>query len=227
MDKKQLIDYLEEKKEYLDIMQKDFGNDSWWYSNRKSQDCIKCKVYSYVDTKKVVELLPEKEKATMIILDIDIEKLCNEIVWGSEYGYDFDYCMIGEARRDVLEMLQEKYPEVVDITYHGKQGGWACIQYNFDIKTGGYFYYGLDDLDNDEITMKHIQELKKQVDKAIETIENVNGDYMKAYNELCRNIEDPQAYVYNVVEYIKDRERELLEQLDRKIELSKKIQALQ
>lgn len=222
MNKKQLIEYLKEKKEYLDIMQKDFGNDSWWYSNRGSEHCINCKVYDWVDTEKIIEILQEKERIAMQLLDIDIEDLCNEIAWGV-YG-DFEYSIVGLARSNVLEMLQEKYAEIVDITYHGRSGGWACIQYNFDIKS--IDGWTLDDT-LDEAPFKDLRELKKVVDDAIETINKVNSDYMIAYNKLCKNIEEPKEYVERVVMYIEDRKDEVLEKIDENIELSKKLNALQ
>lgn len=224
MNKKELVDYLEEKKDYLDIMQKDFGHSSWWYSNRKSDHCIKCKVHAWLDSSKVLALLSEKERATVELLELDIDKMLNDVVWGEDYC--FEWGMVGQARRDVLENLKEEYPEVVDITYQGKQGGWACIQYSFDINSGGSFYYTLDDLDCDDIKIKDMRELKKQVDKAIETINNVNSYYMKAYNELCNSISDPSSYVYDIKERIKSEEENLLAQLDNKIELSEKLKAL-
>lgn len=221
MNKKDLVEYLEEKKEYLDIMQKDFGNDSWWYSNRKSDNCINCKIHVWVDSSKVLALLSEKERATVELLELDIEKMCNDIIWGEEYC--FEWGIVGQARRDVLENLQEEYPEVVDITYQGRQGGWACIQYSFEIRSSDG--WTLEDNLN-EAPLKDLKELKKQVDKAIETIDKATEYYLQEYKSLCTSIGDPMSYVYNIEERIKSEEETLLAQLDKKIQLSKKLKAL-
>lgn len=222
MNKKELVEYLEEKKEYLDIMQKDFGHSSWWYSNRKSDNCIKCKIHAWVDSSKVLALLSEKERATIELLELDIDKMCNDFVWGEEYC--FEWGKVGQARRDVLENLKEEYPEVVDITYQGRQGGWACIQYSFDIMSKAGFT--LDDLDYINIKIKDLRELKKQVDKAIETMDNATEYYLQEYKSLCKSICDPASYVYDIEERIKSEEENLLAQLDNKIELSEKLKAL-
>lgn len=221
MNKKQLIEYLEDKKDYLDMMQKDFGHDSWWYSNRKSKDCINCKIHAWVDTSKVLALLSDKERDTIELLDLDIDKMCNDIIWGEDYCFEFG--IVGQARSDVLEKLEEEYPAVVDITYQGRQGGWACIQYNFDIMSGDG--WTLDDT-LDDAPVKDLRELKKQVNIALDTINRVTIAYEKEYQALCESIEDPLSYVYDIKECIASEEQALLEQLDKKIELSEKLKAL-
>ena len=194
-------------------MQKDIGHHSWWYSNRGSEDCIKCKLYPFIDIEKLKDLLPERTKAVIEVLDIDINAIIDRYVWDT---------VVPDAREAILETLKEKY-DIVDIEYVGRSGGWACIQYNFDIATKEG-YTAEDDLE--DMKYSDLKELLQKQKKAYQTINSATADYIEAYERLEKELDTEEYYIDEVIFQVKMQQGDLLEKLDEFIKKGENLKTL-
>jgi len=211
MNKKQLFDYISEKQGFINTYQSEFGNQSWWYSNRSPETCNNVKIYTYLDTEKVLELLSEKQRKQIELLDLNIVSLCNDIVWGGDY--DFQYSTIGMHVTDEIDNIKNNYPAVQDITFHGRSGGWVCVVYDFNIKTGDG--WTIDDIVNsgiDGTDYKTLLDIYKQINKAIETVDSVNEYIQESKRVLEGLIENPENYIYDIEQNIEQAIENLNEQ---------------
>ena len=203
MNKKQIFDYISEKQDVINEYESVFGNDSWWYSNRSPETCNKVKIYAYVDIDKVLELLSEKQRKQIELLDIDLNTLCNDIAWGDEYN--FDMSLVSMYTDDEIEKIKTKYPAVQDITFHGRSGGWACVVYDFNIKTGDG--WTIDDVVNngvDRTEYKTLLDIYEQINKALKTVDEINEYIEKSRKRLCKLLEDPQSYILKALHVIEN-----------------------
>lgn len=201
MNKKQLFDFISEKQDIINNYESSFGNDSWWYSNRTPETCNRVKIYASVDTDKVLELLSEKQRKQIELLDINIISLCNDIAWGDEY--DFDYSIIGQCRTDYIDKLKELYPVVEDVTFHGRNCGWACVRYNFNISSNDG--WTIDDIINNGVDgseYKTLLQVYKQINKALDTVDKVDEFISQSVKEVCDTIEDTKTYIYDIEQNI-------------------------
>lgn len=189
MTKKQIIDYLDKNYDWFEKMQLPLGHHSWWYTNRKPEDCINVKLHAWVDTDKVKARLSSKQNAIIDTLSIDLDEWCNDLVWS-------DYGMVEQAREDLLEELKAEY-SVSDIEYGGRSGGWMAIIYKWD---GAY-----SDYDNGIYTYAEIRDMYNVVRKAIAEHDKVTALVLQRKRELEKAIEDIDNYIEQIGECLENK----------------------
>lgn len=57
-----MIDYINQHYEWFQAMQLPLGHHSWWYTNRKPEDCINVKIHAWIETNAVYEKLTSQRK---------------------------------------------------------------------------------------------------------------------------------------------------------------------
>ena len=185
MTKKELIKYISDRYEWFERMQKPLGHNSWWYTNRNTDDCIDVKIYAGAD---IDELKTKISPATLSIIEklhINLDEWLEDKIWG-------DFGFVDMARDDLQTELKEKY-NVDSLDCGGKSGGWLCVVFNWD--------YIPDDFDTGEYTAKELEAYKKIIDEAETENATVNSLIVKRKMELCRAIEDVENYTDELEEY--------------------------
>lgn len=197
---------IKNKYDYIERMQKGMGQNSWTYSNRKSGDCIDVKVYAYVKSDHVKELLTADERKNIDILKIDIFKVIEENIWGS------DFCMGGivtYARESLLENVKDNFRRmpsnsgkyVENIEYGGRSGGWMCVVYDFDDLLSNMY----DVTNNEDASTGDINSVYEKLENALSVIDEVTYFIKEKHKELCNLIREPHTHVEAIQEAISSR----------------------
>ena len=183
--------------EYLIKMQKPLGHDSWWYTNRSSEDCINVKMHSWPDMDKITALISDKERATIEVLGLDLEEFILREQWH----------IINQAAEDLAEDIKIENRDgcsVTGVNYGGRSGGWACVVFDFD-NTGDYcegYEYAEQMYKDGDINKKEWTEWCREADKAMQYITDVHEEVKKLHKLLEAYIEDPETYIEQAREYI-------------------------
>lgn len=174
-----MINFINEHFDWFESMQKGLGHDSWWYTNRRPDDCINVKLHSWVDVAKITDQLTDQEKTTIQTLGIDLNKLCNDLVWE-------DFGMVDDARRCLLEDLKFHH-NVKDLEYGGRSGGWLAVVYDW-----AEVY---DDYDNPEYNYKEVLAFYRTIKNAIKEHKKVTTLVLERKRQLEKDIENPANYI--------------------------------
>lgn len=188
MTKKQMIEYIDQHYDWFEAMQMPLGDDSWWYTNRRPEDCIKVKIYSWIDSDKVLEKLSANEKKVMETIGFNLDEYLNDYIWS-------DFGLVERAREDLLLDLKDEY-NVTDIEYGGRSGGWMAIIYSWDSVYSDY--------DSDEYSYKEIRAFYNTIKKAIAEHETVTNIVLDRKNKLEKIIKDVDTYIEGLQEYLRD-----------------------
>lgn len=181
-----MIEYINQHYDWFETMQMGLGHDSWWYTNRKPEDCINVKIYAWLDIDKLLEKLTDREKQIVDTLELDVPEYCNDLVWN-------DYGLVYSTRECLLEVLKENY-NVVDCEYGGKQGGWLAVIYQWDDVP--------DDYDNDEYSYQEVKQFYNTIKKSITEHEKVTEMVLEMKKLLEKDIKNVETYLDQVHEYI-------------------------
>lgn len=196
MNKQQKIDFVEASIDWYNRMTAGLGHQSWWYTNRSSDDCINVKLHNgWVDINDVLEGLTTKEKEDAEVLGIDLEELVNNIMWG-------DYGIVDDAKHMLETELVEKY-RVVKLEYGGRRGGWLAVVFDWE---------SIDDFENclDEAVDK-IKEAKKENQEVITLVEKRCKELEAMLNNPDTYIEIIKERIQNIKEHQQERAKKILE----------------
>lgn len=184
-----MIDYINNHYDWFEYMQMGLGHSSWWYTNRKPDDCINVKLHSWVDIDKIMAKLTDQEKQIIEVLGINLNEYLNDLVWS-------DFGLVEMERQSLLDELKADY-NVKDIEYGGKSGGWMAIVYNWsDV---------YDDYDSPEYSYKEVLAFYRIIKNAVKENEKVTTLVLERKAQLEKSIADAENYIEQVKEMLADR----------------------
>lgn len=179
MTKQEMVDYIGTHFDWYEAMQMGLGHHSWWYTNRRPEQCINVKVYASVNSDKVLEKLSDRERQAIKVLGIDLDEALNDIVWS-------DYGLVDMGRDDLLEELKEYY-NVTSVEYGGKSGGWLAVIYDW-AKVW-------DDYEDASYTYADVRRFYTTIKNALAEHDKVTALILERKRDLERAIQDPDNYI--------------------------------
>ncbi len=183
------------------------NNNSWWYSNRSSSECVNVKIHAFPDIKEIISLLTPKEQQIITILKLDIPTFIENHMWES----------IQWDKESNEEYLKEQYPDIHSFTYAGRSYGWCCVEYKFD-----ELYEELENIvQNYPISLprtkiKYVENLNTayiHLQEALAVINKVNKDIANLVSVMEKDYETADTYIEPLKEYIQGHEERALEKL--------------
>lgn len=201
--------------EKLERYSKGLGHHSWWYTNRKSNECVNVKMHAWPDIDAIKKTLTKKEQNAVDVLSIDL----SEYIEG-ENGLKWD--IVTWEARDLADSpvdylgTDTKHAKPTSVEYGGRSGGWAAIVFEYTGDIENIIGDSYRDTSEQPYTAKEIRLLQN----AINDIATVEEALRKAHKDLYTTVEDPATYTEQVQEYVSnmiDREAEKIERAKDKL----------
>lgn len=199
MTKKKMLDFISDHYDWFERMQQGLGNNSWWYTNRSSKDCINVKLYDWFNIEELEEKLTDQEKKLVEQLNFNIPEMIDWLSWD----------IIVSDERDNLEYdLKDKF-NVDRVEYGGRSGGWLAVVYKWDDIPSDY--------DSDSYNYQEVREFYYIIKKAVKENELVTAfilERKKRLDEFLSNadnfIDELRDCLHGTLETRQQEAREIL-----------------